>query len=168
MLDFKLREATLQDWPQILSIYNYYIVNTVFNFELQTYCLSSRAAWFENFQEGSPYQLLIIVDKQNTVIGYAATTPFNPVTGYHTSFNVSVYCHPEFIGLGLGTHLLNELIERNTYSSMAHRLYAGITIPNDSSMNLFQKFNFVKVAHFTDVGYKFDRYWDVVWFERCI
>ncbi|MCL9685665.1 GNAT family N-acetyltransferase [Legionella maioricensis] len=168
MLDFQIRAATKNDWPQILSIYNYYIANSVFNFEQQTHSLKSYSSWFKNFLDGSPYQLLVATNKQDTVIGYAATTPFNAIIGYQSSFNISIYCRPAFRGGGLGSSLLNEIIERSKLISLAHRLYAGVTVSNDLSISLFQKFGFIKVAHFTDVGYKFDRYWDVIWFEKCI
>ncbi|KTD59595.1 N-acyltransferase YncA [Legionella santicrucis] len=168
MLDFQIRAATKNDWPQIVSIYNYYIVNSVFNFEQQVHSLKSLTLWFNNFLDGSPHQLLVGTNKQNIVIGYAATTPFSAIMGYQSSFNISIYCNPKYRGVGLGSYLLNELIERSKLISFAHRLYAGVTVSNDLSMNLFQKFGFIKVAHFTEVGYKFDRYWDVIWFEKRI
>ncbi|CEK11487.1 GNAT family N-acetyltransferase [Legionella hackeliae] len=168
MLDFQIRAATKNDWPQIVSIYNYYIVNSAFNFEQQVHSIESLASWFSNFLDGGPYQLLVGANKQGEIVGYATTTPFSAIIGYQSSFNISIYCEPKYKGRGIGSRLLNEIIDRSKLISFAHRLYAGITVSNDLSINLFQKFGFIKVAHFTEVGYKFDRYWDVIWFEKHI
>lgn len=59
MLDFQIRAATKNDWQQIVSIYNYYIVNSAFNFEQQVHSLKSLTSWFKNFLDASPYQLVI-------------------------------------------------------------------------------------------------------------
>lgn len=113
MLDFQIRAATKNDWQQIVSIYNYYVVNSAFNFEQQVHSLKSLTSWFKNFLDGSPYQLLVATNKQDIVLGYAATTPFSAIIGYQSSFNVSIYCKPEYRGIGLGTCLLNEIIEKS-------------------------------------------------------
>ena len=47
-----------------------------------------------------------------------------------------------------------------------HRAYAGIALPNEPSLALHAAFDFVEVSRFTEVGRKFDRYWDVAWLKR--
>ena len=47
-----------------------------------------------------------------------------------------------------------------------HRAYAGIALPNQASIALHERFGFKRVAHFTEQGRKFDRYWDVGWYEK--
>jgi phosphinothricin acetyltransferase len=164
---FLIRQAVTEDWEQIVSIYNHYILNTVFNFEYDSYTLQSRLPWFNQFQDNKSYRLLVGINDNNQVIGYAATTPFSSIAGYHISVNISVYCHLQYTRLGLGSALVKELIEECKLSNI-HRIYAGITIPNKPSMKLFQKFNFIQVAHFKEVGHKFKQFWDVVWFEKAL
>ena len=48
------------------------------------------------------------------------------------------------------------------------RAYAGIALPNPASIALHERFGFKKVAHFTEQGRKFDRFWDVAWFEKVL
>ena len=162
---YLIRHARTEDWEQIVSIYNHYILNTVFNFEYDAYTLQSRLPWFDQFQGNQPYRLLVGVNENNQVIGYAATTPFSAIAGYQTSVNISVYCHSQYTGIGLGSALVKALIEECKLLKL-HKIYAGITIPNHLSMKLFQKFNFIQVAHFKEVGHKFKQYWDVAWFEK--
>ncbi len=165
--NFLIRPAVPKDWEQIVSIYNYYILNTVFNFEYDIYTLQTRLPWLQQFQDNQLYQLLVGVNEDNRVIGYAASTPFSPIVGYQTSINISVYCHSKYTGIGLGSALVKELINVSKRSNI-HRIYAGITVPNNPSMKLFQKLNFIQVAHFKEVGYKFQQYWDVVWLENVL
>jgi len=47
-----------------------------------------------------------------------------------------------------------------------NRILAGITIPNDASIRLHERFGFTRVGVFSENGRKFDRYWDVCWMER--
>jgi len=163
--EITIRPALRQDWEQIVEIYNYYIVNTSYNFDYDVYTVQSRLSWFEQFQNQSVYQLLVGINESDQVVAYAATTPFGQNAGYHTSANISIYCHPDYIKAGLGSRLLERIIEQ-CKSTGIHNLYAGITVSNDSSMKLFRKYNFIQVAHFNEVGYKFNQFWDVVWYEK--
>jgi L-amino acid N-acyltransferase YncA len=164
--DFVIRPALREDWEQILAIYNYYILNSVCNFEYDAYTLSSRACWFEQFQHQSMHQLLVGTHLHQ-VAGYIATTPFSQVSGYYTSANVSIYCHPQYTRSGLGSKLLKALIDAS-HSTGIHKLYAGITVPNNPSVQLFTKYGFIQSGYFKEVGFKFNQYLDVVWFEKFI
>lgn len=163
--DFIIRPALPHDWDEIVLIYNHYILNSVFNFEYDAYTVQSRLSWFKQFENQIAYQLLVSCNKDNEVVGYAASTPFSQVAGYRTSANMSIYCHPEYINIGLGSRLLDALIEQGK-STQIHRMYAGITVPNNSSLQLFKKYGFIQAAYFKEVGYKFNQYWDVVWLEK--
>ena len=49
-----------------------------------------------------------------------------------------------------------------------HRNYAGISQPNPASMALHHKMGFRQVALYNEVGYKFDRFIDVVYMEKAL
>mgnify|MGYP003574908146 CR=1 FL=1 len=162
---FIIRPGLSNDWGEIILIYNYYILNSAFNFEYDIYTVQSRLSWFEQFQNETAYQLLVGCNKDNQVVGYAASTPFNQTAGYYTSVNISIYCHPEYINIGLGSKLLQTLMAQSE-STNIHRMYAGITMPNNASLQLFKKYGFIQTAYFEEVGYKFNQYWDVVWLGK--
>ena len=42
----------------------------------------------------------------------------------------------------------------------------GITLPNEASITLHRRFGFESCGVMREVGRKFDRYWDVAWYER--
>lgn len=160
-----IRQAVKHDWKQIIEIYNYYIINTPYTFDYDIHTIQTRLSWFEQFQTSSVYQLLVAINEKNQVVAYAATTPFGQNAGYHTSASISIYCHPHCTQSGLGSRLLEVIIEQ-CKSTKIHNIYAGITVSNDASVQLFRKFNFTEVAHFSEVGYKFNQFWDVIWYEK--
>jgi phosphinothricin acetyltransferase len=47
-----------------------------------------------------------------------------------------------------------------------HTIVAGVALPNDASVTLHERFGFRPVGIYREVGRKFDRFWDVAWFQR--
>jgi len=84
---------------------------------------------------------------------------------YDTSIETSVYLVPESVGRGAGSRLYEELFKA-LEGEAVHRAYAGIALPNPASIALHERFGFKRVAHFTEQGRKFERYWDVAWYEK--
>ncbi|MGC1528293.1 MAG: GNAT family N-acetyltransferase, partial [Phormidesmis sp.] len=72
-----------------------------------------------------------------------------------------------FTGGGIGSLLYDALLQVLKTEDV-HRAYAGITLPNEASIAIHQKFGFEQVALFQEVGRKFERYWDVAWFQKEI
>ncbi len=76
-----------------------------------------------------------------------------------------MYCREDATGRGIGRALYTAL-----FASLAaedvNRVVAGVTMPNAASVALHERFGFRKVGQFSENGRKFDRYWDVAWFER--
>jgi len=67
--------------------------------------------------------------------------------------------------LGIGQKLYQTLFEELD-TGMVHNLIAVITIPNEASVGLHEKMGFVKVGHFKEVGYKFDQWLDVGFWQK--
>ena len=99
------------------------------------------------------------------VMGFATSSPFRPRAAYATSVETSVYCDPDRLGSGIGSKLYARLFQ-DIESEDLHRAYAGISLPNDASVSLHERFGFVKVGEYSEVGRKFGRYWNVAWFEK--
>jgi len=66
----------------------------------------------------------------------------------------------------LRDELLNETLFKSLEGEDLHRAYAGIALPNPPSIELHERFGFKRVALYTEQGRKFNRYWDVAWFEK--
>ena len=161
--DIEIRTLEPGDHAGVLDIYNHYIEHSPCTFDTQPFSLAARVPWFAQF-EHPLYECLIAIEGQR-VLGYACCMRFKEKPAYSTSAEVSVYIHPDHHARGVGSILYRQLFACMEGTGL-HRVYAGITLPNDGSVALHQKFGFRQVGHYTEVGYKFDQYWDVAWYEK--
>jgi phosphinothricin acetyltransferase len=159
-----IRPAIRADLPRLTEIYNHYVIHTPITFDLEPYTVERRAAWFEQFAPAGRYRLLV-AEVDGLVVGYAGTTRFRVKPAYDTTVETTVYSSAETVGKGIGrklyTALFDALVDENI-----HRIVGGYTLPNSASARLHETFGFKRVGVFSEVGFKFGKYWDVAWTER--
>jgi phosphinothricin acetyltransferase len=160
-----IRPATLEDLPALTDIYNHYVVNTAITFDLRPFAPDERRAWFDDHAAAGRHRLIVSVDSDGRLLGYATTSRWRPKAAYDTTVEASVYCDPGAVGRGCGSSLYAALFE-SIATEDVHRIVAGVSLPNPPSIRLHQRFGFRSVGVFPGVGRKFDKYWDVAWFER--
>jgi phosphinothricin acetyltransferase len=160
-----MRPAVLDDLPALTAIYNHYVVNTTITFDLQPFEPEGRRAWFDDHASSGRHRLLVAVDPDGTLLGYATTSRWRPKAAYDTTVESSVYCRPDVVGRGIGTAVYTALFDSIAGEDI-HRIVAGISQPNPASVALHRRLGFREVGVFSNVGRKFGRYWDVAWFER--
>jgi phosphinothricin acetyltransferase len=160
-----VRCAGETDLPAIVGIYNHYVAHSHCTFDIDDYSVDERRTWWQQF-DGGRYQCWV-AEHTGGVMGYACSQPLKAKGGYETSVEVSVYVDPAHTGMGTGRSLYERLLA-GLASEDVHRAYALIALPNDASITLHQKMGFREVAHLSEVGRKFGRYWDVVWLERAL
>ena len=161
-----IRHARVADLERINEIYNHYVRTTPKTFDLAPMSTERRRAWFDWYTTRGPQQVFV-VEEDDVVVAYADSHSFRERAAYNTTVEVTVYCAPEATGRGLGTMLYKALFEglagEDVWMAMA-----GITLPNPASVALHEHFGFTLVGVMHDVGRKFDRYWDVAWYEKRI
>jgi len=160
-----MRPAVLDDLPALTAIYNHYVVNTTITFDVQPFEPEGRRAWFDDHASSGRHRLLVAVDPDGTLLGYATTSRWRPKAAYDTTVESSVYCRPDVVGRGIGTAVYMALFDSIAGEDI-HRIVAGISQPNPASVALHRRLGFREVGVFSNVGRKFGRYWDVAWFER--
>jgi phosphinothricin acetyltransferase len=159
-----VRPARAEDLAGLTEIYNHFVVSSHVTFDVEPFTADGRREWFSHYAEDGPFRLLV-AEAGGTVRGYATSSPFRTRPAYRTSVETSVYCRPDATGVGLGTRLYQRLFEGIAGLDL-HRAYAGITLPNEASLALHRRFGFREVGTFREVGFKFGRYWDVLWLEK--
>ncbi len=159
-----IRAARRDDLPRLTEIYNHYVEHSPATFDVRPWRVEERIPWFEQFSEKGRYRLLV-AELDGAVAGYAGTTRFRPKPAYETSVETTIYCAPEATGHGLGGRLYTALFAALAGEDV-HRIVAGYVPPNAASAALHTRFGFKTVGVFSEVGYKFGRYWDVCWMER--
>ena len=164
----RIRRATLDDLGALVDLYNHYVVNTPITFDLQPFTTQTRRPWFDDHSQSGRHQLLVAVDgADGAVVGYATTSRWRPKAAYDQTVESSVYCRLDAVGKRVGTLLYKALFDALATQNV-HRVVAGATMPNDASVALHLKFGFRQVGVFSSVGFKFDRYWDVAWYEKAL
>jgi phosphinothricin acetyltransferase len=158
------RAALRADLPRLTEIYNHYVIHTPVTFDLEPYTLERRAAWFEQFEPAGRYRL-VVAEIDGRVEGYAGTMRWRPKAAYDTTVETTVYSSPETVGKGLGRVLYAALFDA-IRDEPVNRIVGGFTLPNAGSAKLHEHFGFRPVGVFSEVGFKFGRYWDVQWMER--
>lgn len=163
--DIEIRPSEPADAAALRDIYNHYIEHSHATFDLETKALSERRAWLAKF-DTPQYRCCSALGANGNVVGYACSSEFKPKPAYARSVEVSVYVAPDSRERGIGQQLYRYLLPLLD-SANVHRCYAGIALPNTSSIRLHLQHGFNEVAQLSEVGYKFDRYWDVIWMQRC-
>ncbi|WP_295995812.1 arsinothricin resistance N-acetyltransferase ArsN1 family B [Rugamonas sp.] len=160
-----IRDAVADDARAAAAIYNHFIVNTTITFEEQTVTDTEMAQRIADVQAGGlPW---LVVEDDGTVVGYAYATKWRVRHAYRFSVESTVYLAPEFAGKGLGTALYSALLKNLTDKGF-HLVIGGIAQPNTGSVALHEKLGFQKVAQFKEVGFKFDRWIDVGYWQLTL
>lgn len=171
-----IRPATVDDRPAIVEIYNNYVINTAITFDLEPYSVEARRPWFEQFADDGRHRLLVAeqdareqaggAQADARVVGYAGSHQFRTKAAYDTTVETTIYLAPGYEGRGIGRALYAALFEAIADEDV-HTLIAGITLPNDASVALHERFGFSRAGLMHAVGRKFEQYWDVLWMERA-
>ena len=159
-----VRYAEERDLARITAIYNHYIIETPVTFDLEPVTLANRREWLGQFSTTGSHRLFV-AEENGIVAGYAGSHQFRPRKAYDTTIEATVYCAPEATGRGIGTLLYTAVFDAVRGEDL-HLAVAGITVPNEASIALHERFGFTLAGLMHQIGRKFGRYWDVAWYEK--
>ncbi len=159
MTAFVIRRAEPDDLPVLTDIYNHYVRETPITFDIEPKTLEQRQAWLAGFAPRGRYQCFVAV-KDGVPVGWASSHRYNERAAYDTTVASTIYLAPEACGQGLGRRLYATLFQALEGEDI-HRIFAGITHPNQASIGLHRAFGFELVGIYQEVGRKFGRFWDV-------
>jgi len=156
-----VRKVEIGDAAQIVEIYNFYVQNTHHSFEIEPVSLEEMTRRIAETSESYPY---LIAEENGEILAYAFAVCYKPRSAYKNSAEVSVYVKNDLKQKGIGTKLYEKLFDELAKMDI-HALIAGISLPNEASVKLHEKFGMEKVAHFREVGFKLGRWIDVGYWE---
>jgi phosphinothricin acetyltransferase len=107
------------------------------------------------------------VNASGQVVGWGSLSKFRDKIGYQYTAEHSVYVAADHRRQGIGRMILLELIEA-ARALGKHILIGGLDASNEASLRLHQALGFEQVAHFKQVGYKFDRWLDLIFLQRTL
>lgn len=164
MSDVVLRLATAADAPEIARIYNQSVTGSTATFDLDTHTAEERAEWLASH---GPRHPVVIAEVDGAVAGWGSLSPWNDRGAYADTVEISAYvdeaCARRGVGRALDTELLRLAVELGH-----HAVIAQVSSENSASVALIEQFGFVQVGRLREVGRKFDRWLDVLVFERLL
>ena len=159
----EIRNAKISDADRLLEIYDYYVRNTAITFEYETPSLEEFTARIEYTMKRYPY---LVVEVDGRIEGYAYAGVFKDRAAYD-------FAHDSRKS-GLGRMLYEALEEKlkamgiqNTYACIAY-LDVEDEYLTKNSAEFHEHVGFSKVGVFHKCGYKFGRWYDMVWMEKLI
>jgi phosphinothricin acetyltransferase len=160
----QIRVARAEDLQAINDIYNHYVFHSTCTYQETSEPMESRRAWFSGHGARHP---VTVAEVDGKVVGWGALSAYHARSAYRNTVENSVYIHHEFHRRGIGTIILKDLIERSRM--IGHRaIIAAIDVDQTGSVGLHEKFGFEKVGHFKQLGFKFERWLDVVYMELLV
>ena len=160
-----VRVAAPEDAEAVASIYNHYVTQTRVTFEEEAVSTSEISRRLAEVQAALlPW---LVAERNGLLVGYAYATKWRPRRAYRFSVEATVYVHPDYGARGIGSALYSQLLTELRNSGF-HAAMGGIALPNEASVRLHEKFAFKKVAHFKAVGFKFNQWIDVGYWQRVL
>ncbi len=161
-MTIQLREATVEDLPGIMDIYNDAVLNTTAIWNEIVVDLDNRKEWFKA-RKGRGFPVIVAV-MDGKVTGYASYGDWRAFDGYRHTREHSIYVHKNARGLGLGKQLMQALID-HARSNDVHVLIGAIESENLASIRLHEAMGFRIAGRFSEVGTKFGRWLDLTCME---
>ncbi len=167
----RIRDAKISDAPRLLEIYAYYVVNTAITFEYDVPALDAFVRRMESIMERYPY---LVAEADGIVQGYAYANVFVGRAAYRFSCELSIYADRDARGKGCG-RALYEALEARLKAMGIRNLYACIADPDRedeyltrNSEQFHRHLGFTKVGAFHHCGFKFNRWYNMIWMEKII
>ena len=155
-----------EDAEQLTAIYNYYIETSGVTFEEDKVASSEMRFRIEKINVKNNFPFLVY-EEEGQIKGYAYATTFRERVAYRFSVESTVYVAKEHFSKGIGRILYAALLDELKKGDY-HSVIGVITLPNEPSVKLHESFGFKKVGHFTEVGYKFEQWMDVGFWELLL
>ncbi|MGE5391620.1 MAG: N-acetyltransferase family protein [Deltaproteobacteria bacterium] len=150
--------------PAVLEIYRHYVLNTssTFHTVVPTADEMRTMVYFDH-----PVYRTFVMLSDDEICGYVILDQHKKREAYDGTAEVSVYLRPDHVGQGIGTAAI-QYIEEYAIDQGLHALVATISGENGRSIKAFERNGYVKCAHYREVGKKFERYIDVVAYEKLL
>ena len=136
-------DATLDDLPFIVEVYNSTIACRQVTADLQPVSVESRFAWFE--QHNPQKRPLWLIKYHNQPCGWVSLSSFYGRPAYDKTVEISLYIHQDFRGKKIGQTTVAKM-ESFAKQAGIEAILSYIFGHNIASLNLFEKMNYKQWA----------------------
>ena len=166
-----IREATTEDAARLLEIYAYYVERTAITFEYDVPTVEEFKKRIAGIKKCYPY---LVIERDGVIEGYAYAGVFKDRAAYDRSCEMTIYLNRNCVHGGLGRKLYEALEEALRRQGMLN-LYACIGCPEKpdeyldfNSAQFHEHLGYRTVGTFHQCGYKFGRWYNMIWMEKMI
>lgn len=159
-----IRNIETKDLQQVCEIYNHYVLTTHASFETVPVTVDEMEKRMQEYTKDYPW---LVFEKDGEVIGFCYASKWRPRPAYRFTAEVTIYLDKDHLSQGIGKSLYQQLFGQ-LKSQGIHSIIATIAIPNEKSQALHEGLGFQQVAHFTEMGFKFDRWIDVGYWQKML
>ncbi|MBC3757794.1 N-acetyltransferase [Hyunsoonleella sp. SJ7] len=155
-----IRPLQIDDAKVLLDIYNYYVLHSTATFDIEPLTIAVFKEKINRINADYPF---IVYEENNEILGYAYGSRFRPKPAYDYVVESTVYVKHDCHGKQIGTKLYSELLKLLRQMNL-HTVLGVLTVPNDASIKLHEKFGFRQVAELQEVGMKFGEWQNIgIW-----
>ena len=167
-----IRDVRPSDAPRLLEIYAYYVRQTAVTFETEVPSLPEFGVRVRRITARYPW---LVLEEDGRILGYAYAGVFKDRAAYDWACETTVYLAPDARRRGLGRRLY-EALEARLGEMGILNLYACVAVPageddeylTRASAEFHARMGWHLAGTFRQCGYKFGRWYDMVWMEKFI
>ncbi len=160
----RIRAATEADLAAINDIYNHYVGTSTCTYQTEPATDEERRAWFAAH---GPEHPVIVAELDGDVVGWGSLSKFHSRAAFRRTVEDSVYIRHDRQRRGIGGALLAELLVRG-HAAGHHSIIAAIDAEQAGSVELHARHGFTPAGRLREVGNKFGRWLDLVYWERLL
>ena len=170
-LKIRIRPAKPEDAEKLLAIYAPYVEQTAITFEYEVPTVEEFRERIHNTLKKYPY---LVAEQGGEPVGYAYVGPFHDRPAYDWAVETSIYVDQNKKRMGIGKKL-HEALEEELRNRGFLNMNACIAYPAQedeyltrNSVEFHAHLGYRMVGQFHQCGYKFHRWYDMVWMEKFI
>ena len=166
MIDNRVQFVDIKetDFEFIKEVYDHYVLHSTATYYTEPVTVDELKSFI---LVGHPRYKSFLLLAEGKPCGFCYFSRFNKRQAYDRTAEVSLYLKPEYTGKGIGTVVLEHL-EKGALDNHIFVLIGIISGENEHSIRLFERNGYLKCGHFKQVGEKFNRILDVVYYQKII
>ena len=164
MMEYRLDPISINDREPVIDIFNYYVENSFAAYP-ETKVPYEFFDMFLKMSDG--YPTVAARDKRGGVIGFGMLRVHNPIPTFSHVAEITYFMAPEHTGKGIGTSILEYLVEEAKKKNISSIL-ASISSINEKSIAFHEKNGFKQCGRFQNIARKNGEVFDVVWMQKML
>lgn len=166
-----IRKARETDAEALIAIYAPYVLHTAITFEYEVPTADEFRQRIKNTLKKYPY---LVAEENGEILGYAYAGTFKGRAAYDRAAETSIYVKQDNKQAGVGSALYAALEDEmrrmgilNAYACIACTKKEDEHLTN-GSVRFHEKKGYKLIGTFSECGFKFNRWYDMVWMEKFL